>query len=52
MTSAGQVMKTPKKRNEETQMANNYIIPAAERFMTATEAIEFGLCDKVVNSIL
>lgn len=24
-------MKTPKKRNEETQMANNYIIPAAER---------------------
>lgn len=126
-------MKTPKKRNEETQMANNYIIPAAEResvngiqevsllteaftnrrififgeideetvfsftvqmlnlmedeqaesilrtrkllngilakhtgrklseinkamdhnnFMTATEAIEFGLCDKVVNSIL
>ena len=133
MTSTGQVMKTPKKRNEETQMANNYIIPAAEResvngiqevsllteaftnrrififgeideetvfsftvqmlnlmedeqsesilrtrkllngilakhtgrklseinkatdhnnFMTATEAIEFGLCDKVVNSIL
>lgn len=126
-------MKTPKKRNEETQMANNYIIPAAEResvngiqevsllteaftnrrififgeideetvfsftvqmlnlmedeqsesilrtrkllngilakhtgrklseinkatdhnnFMTAIEAIEFGLCDKVVNSIL
>ena len=127
-------MKTPKKRNEEeTQMANNYIILAAEResvngiqevsllteaftnrrififgeideetvfsftvqmlnlmedeqsesilrtrkllngilakhtgrklseinkatdhnnFMTATEAIEFGLCDKVVNSIL
>lgn len=126
-------MKTPKKRNEETQMANNYIIPATEResvngiqevsllteaftnrrififgeideetvfsftvqmlnlmedeqaesilrtrkllngilakhtgrklpeinkatdhnnFMTATEAIEFGLCDKVVNSIL
>lgn len=126
-------MKTPKKRNEETQMANNYIIPAAEResvngiqevsllteaftnrrififgeideetvfsftvqmlnlmedeqsesilrtrkllngilakhtgrklseinkatdhnnFMTATETIEFGLCDKVVNSIL
>lgn len=126
-------MKTLKKRNEETQMANNYIIPAAEResvngiqevsllteaftnrrififgeideetvfsftvqmlnlmedeqsesilrtrkllngilakhtgrklseinkatdhnnFMTATEAIEFGLCDKVVNSIL
>lgn len=133
MTSTGQAMKTPKKRNEETQMANNYIIPAAEResvngiqevfllteaftnrrififgeideetvfsftvqmlnlmedeqaesilrtrkllngilakhtgrklseinkatdhnnFMTATEAIEFGLCDKVVNSIL
>ena len=133
MASTGQVMKTPKKRNEETQMANNYIIPAAEResvngiqevsllteaftnrrififgeideetvfsftvqmlnlmedeqsesilrtrkllngilakhtgrklsemnkatdhnnFMTATEAIEFGLCDKVVNSIL
>ena len=31
MTSTGQAMKTPKKRNEETQMANNYIIPAAER---------------------
>ena len=133
MTSTGQAMKTPKKRNEETRMANNYIIPAVEResvngiqevsllteaftnrrififgeideetvfsftvqmlnlmedeqsesilrtrkllngilakhtgrklseinkatdhnnFMTATEAIEFGLCDKVVNSIL
>lgn len=31
MTSTGQAMKTPKKRNEETQMANNYIIPAVER---------------------
>lgn len=31
MTSTGQAMKTPKKKNEETQMANNYIIPAAER---------------------